>query len=109
MEYYIKKGGIILKYCQLCQRHVDPVKSKWSWGWFIVYCVTLVGGVFYAIYHAVFKPKNRCPICQTNKLLDRSPEEQIQLDQRKAEKREQREETISNMANTIKKKLDGTQ
>lgn len=57
-----------MKYCTLCERNVDPIKSKWSWAWFIILCFTVIGGIGYAIYHVLLKRKNRCPICGTKKL-----------------------------------------
>ncbi|SET37936.1 hypothetical protein SAMN05660297_02224 [Natronincola peptidivorans] len=64
-----------MKYCVLCQKHVEPVKSKWNWGWFIILCFTVVGGIGYAVYHVALKSKEHCPICNTKKLVESSQEE----------------------------------
>jgi hypothetical protein len=52
----------MIQYCPLCERQVEPIK-KFSWGWFLVWCLTGVGGIFYILWYLV-KPKNRCPICR---------------------------------------------
>lgn len=90
-----------MKYCTLCQRYVEPTKSKWSWGWFIILCFTIVGGIGYAIYHVLLKKKNRCPICNTKKLVKYSPEDIESKKLEKQEKAEQRKETITNLKDKV--------
>ncbi len=58
------------KYCTLCQRYIDPVKKKFSWGVFI-----LCFGIFYLPYRILFVHKNRCPVCGTNKLISKGKHE----------------------------------
>jgi len=55
-------------FCELCDRPITPVKSKFSWAWFILFCFSGIGGIIYIIYHILFKKKNRCPLCGTKKL-----------------------------------------
>ena len=58
-----------MKYCQACQQNVAPVK-KFSVGWFLLWCLSLIGGFVYIFYY-LLKKKNICPICggkQLNKL-----------------------------------------
>lgn len=51
------------KYCPLCERVVEPVKKKFSWGIFILFL-----GLPYLIYRILFVRKNRCPVCGTKQL-----------------------------------------
>lgn len=67
-----------LKYCQSCGQNVQPIK-KFSIGWFLFSCLTIVGGGIYILYWA-FAKKKTCPICggrDFSKAL--SPEEIAQL------------------------------
>lgn len=50
-----------MKYCVSCGQNVQPVK-KFSVGWFLFSCLTIVGGGIYILYWAFFKKKT-CPIC----------------------------------------------
>lgn len=50
-----------MKYCKNCKQNVEPTK-KFSFGWFIVNCLWLVGGVVYIIYF--ISKKKTCPICK---------------------------------------------
>lgn len=50
-----------MKYCPNCNQNVQPDK-KFSIGWFLFSCITVVGGGVYIIYWALFKKKT-CPIC----------------------------------------------
>ncbi len=58
-----------MKHCTLCNRPVDPVKSKFSWAWFILLCFTGIGGIFYILYHIFMKTKSYCPVCNTKRLI----------------------------------------
>ena len=49
-----------MRYCPNCQKNIKPVKSAFSWFWFLMWW--FIATIPYLIYHA-FKPKNRCPIC----------------------------------------------
>lgn len=55
-----------MKHCVHCDREVRPIK-KFSWGWFLIWCITFVGGIVYIIYYAFFK-KKECPICRSKDL-----------------------------------------
>jgi len=55
-----------MKYCCDCQRNVQPSK-KFSFGWFIVNCLWLIGGIVYILYF-IFGKKKVCPICGGNHL-----------------------------------------
>ncbi|WP_129599542.1 hypothetical protein [Anaerophilus nitritogenes] len=90
-----------MKYCTLCKRYVEPTKSKWNWGLFILLCVTVVGGIGYAIHHVFMKSKNRCPICATKQLIKYSPEDVEAKKLEKQEKKEARKEMIDNVKNKI--------
>lgn len=57
-----------MKVCTLCGRPVDPVKSQFSWAWFLLLCFTGIGGIFYIIYHIMLKRRNKCPICRSKRL-----------------------------------------
>lgn len=67
-----------MKYCVSCGQNVQPSK-KFSIGWFLFNCLTVVGGGLYILYWAFLK-KRTCPICggrDFTKAL--SPEEIAQL------------------------------
>lgn len=58
-----------VKYCPLCDRKVEPTK-RFNWPIFILLLVFGgVGAIIYFIYY-LLKPKNRCPICGTKKLMN---------------------------------------
>lgn len=95
-----------MKYCTLCERNVDPVKSKFSWPVFILLCFTMVGGLVYVIFHLFFKKKNRCPICFTKKLDKMSPAQKEAKFIEKEEKKEKRKETIANIADKVKETIN---
>ena len=50
-----------MKYCNACDRMVQPSK-KFSIGWFLVNCIWIIGGPGYVLYWALLKGK-KCPIC----------------------------------------------
>lgn len=60
-------------FCPLCNRAIVPEK-KFSWGWFLLLCVTGIGGIFYLIHYFIFK-KKQCPICGNKRLMKAAPEE----------------------------------
>lgn len=57
-------GDDIMQYCKNCGQNVTPIK-KFSVVWFIIDCLTLVGGAVYIIYFLFFKKKT-CPVCNGN-------------------------------------------
>lgn len=93
-----------MKYCNSCKRHVEPVKSEWSWKWFSLLALTVVGWIFYTMNHYIFKKKDRCPICQSDQLTKLSPEEreqrkkkrQLRLEKRAVELNQKNDEIADN-------------
>lgn len=83
-----------MKYCNSCKRHVEPVKSKWSWKWFLLLALTLVGWIFYAMNHFIFKKEDRCPYCEADQLSKLSPEEREQRKRKRQRRLENREEEL---------------
>jgi len=69
---------------------VEPVKSEWSWKWFSLLALTVVGWIFYTMNHFIFKKKNRCPICQSDQLSKLSPEERDERKQKRKRRIEKR-------------------
>ena len=61
-----------MRYCVACQRPVRPVKH-FSWPAFLLFCLTMVGGIFYLLYYWLFK-RPECPICRGKAFLKRPPE-----------------------------------
>ncbi len=84
-----------MKYCNSCKRHVEPVKSKWSWKWFLLLALTLVGWIFYAMNHFIFKKEDRCPYCDMDQLSKLSPEEREQRKRKRQHRLEIRAEELS--------------
>lgn len=62
-----------MKYCPNCKQMVKPVKTPWSWGWFLAWILT--AGIVYIAYHLFLKRKNKCPICGL-KVVRRKPKEE---------------------------------
>ena len=60
---------IQIKYCNACGQNIQPIK-KFSIGWFLFSCLTIVGGGIYILYFLFFKNKV-CPICCGNELEDK--------------------------------------
>lgn len=60
-----------MKHCTLCNRPVDPIKSKFSVSWFIISSILTFGiwSVVYIVYHIFMKPKDTCPVCRTKRLI----------------------------------------
>lgn len=56
-----------IKYCPLCERNV-PATKKFNWPIFLLFCITMIGGIFYIIWY-IIRPNNRCPICGSNGLM----------------------------------------
>lgn len=83
-----------MKYCNSCKRHVEPVKSKWSWKWFLLLALTLVGWIFYMMNHFIFKKEDRCPYCDMDQLSKLSPEEREQRKRKRQQRLENREEDL---------------
>ena len=54
------KGVEGMKHCIYCQRPVKAAR-KFSWIWFLIFCLTGIGGFVYLLYFP-FK-KKQCPIC----------------------------------------------
>ncbi len=75
-----------MKYCNICKRHVEPVKSSLRWKWLILSAFTVVGWIPYVLYHVYFKKEDQCPQCQENQLSKLSPEERA-LNKKKRELR----------------------
>gem|GEM_PF-1883596 len=84
-----------MKYCNVCKKHVDPVKADWNWKWFILLTLTVVGWIPYVIYHVYFKKKNRCSICQSDQFSKFSPEEREQNRKRRELRKAKRTEQMS--------------
>ncbi|NBG87123.1 tetratricopeptide repeat protein [Isachenkonia alkalipeptolytica] len=72
-----------MKYCNVCEKHVEPVKADWNWKWFILLVLTVVGWIPYVIYHVFLKKNNRCSICQSDELSKFSPEERAENKKRR--------------------------
>jgi tetratricopeptide (TPR) repeat protein len=81
-----------MKYCNECKRHVEPVKSKWSWKWFFLLALTLVGWIFYTMNHFIFKKEDRCPYCDKDQLSKLSPEERADRKRKRERRLEKRAE-----------------
>ena len=58
-----------MKYCQACQQNVVPVK-KFSIGCFLLWCLSLIGGLVYVFYYLLMKGRNICPICGGKQLSE---------------------------------------
>lgn len=48
--------------CNSCGNNVTPCK-RFSWFWFIMLCLTGIGGVFYLMWYLI-KPEDSCPVCK---------------------------------------------
>lgn len=55
-----------MKYCTTCEQNVNHTK-KFSFGWFILNCLWIIGGGVYIIYWIALK-KGTCPICKGHPL-----------------------------------------
>ena len=55
-----------MKYCTTCGQNVNPTK-KFSFAWFILNCLWIIGGGVYIIYWIALKRKT-CPICHGHQL-----------------------------------------
>jgi cell division septal protein FtsQ len=55
-----------MKYCVECERNVNP-RKRFSFAWFIIMCLTGIGGIVYVLYYALLKRKS-CPICGSGRL-----------------------------------------
>src|ERR1700738_369872 len=55
-----------MKYCTTCGQNVNPTK-KFSFGWFILNCLWIIGGGVYLLYWMALK-KKACPICHGHQL-----------------------------------------
>lgn len=93
-----------MKYCTLCNRYVEPVKSKFNWAVFILLCFCFGIGLLYLLYHLFLKKKNRCPICYTTKLEKYSMEDKAKNEAMKEAKIEEIKENI----NVVKDKVVNT-
>jgi uncharacterized protein (DUF983 family) len=58
-----------MKYCAECDRNVKP-RKQFSFPWFIIMCLTGIGGIVYVLYYALLKRK-QCPICGSGRLKRR--------------------------------------
>jgi hypothetical protein len=65
-----------MKYCKNCGQNVSPTKN-FSFGWFIVNCLWLVGGIVY-IFYFLFMKKKVCPICGAANFEQKHSAEEIQ-------------------------------
>jgi len=90
-----------MKYCNSCNRHVEPVKSEWSWKWFSLLALTLVGWIFYSMNHFIFKKRDRCPNCQSDQLTKLSPEERAERKRKRMLRLEKRAEELGREADEI--------
>jgi predicted nucleic-acid-binding Zn-ribbon protein len=64
-----------MKYCKNCGQNVSPTK-KFSFGWFIVNCLWLVGGIVYLFYF-LFMKKKVCPMCGAHNFEHKHSAEKI--------------------------------
>jgi len=55
-----------MKYCTTCGQNVNPTK-KFSFAWFILNCLWIIGAGVYIIYWIALKKKT-CPICHVHQL-----------------------------------------
>lgn len=90
-----------MKYCNSCKRHVEPVKSEWSWKWFVLLALTVVGWIFYLMNHFIFKKEDHCPICQSDQLSKLSPEEREQRKRKRQLRLEKRAEELGKESDEI--------
>jgi hypothetical protein len=65
-----------MRYCKNCGQNVEPAK-KFSFGWFIVNCLWLVGGIVY-IFYFLFMKKKVCPMCGADNFEQKHSAEEIQ-------------------------------
>jgi|GEM_PF-1384288 len=63
-----------MKYCKNCTQNVQPTK-KFSFMWFIINCLWIVGGGVYIIYFIM--KKKTCPMCGDTNFEHKHSKEQI--------------------------------
>lgn len=51
-----------MRYCENCNQKVAP-RKKFSIVWFLLLCLTWVGGIVYLVYYFIIKRAHKCPIC----------------------------------------------
>lgn len=68
-----------MKWCNSCCQHVSPVRKKFSWVLFLLFCITGIGGIIYIIYH-LCKSKNKCPMCGCKVISKSKHEKQVNKD-----------------------------
>jgi hypothetical protein len=61
-----------MKYCVSCDQMVKPVK-KFNWAWFLLFCLTGIGGIFYLMYYFLLKGK-QCPMCYGASFRSKKPQ-----------------------------------
>ena len=55
-----------MQYCVTCEKNVSPTK-KFSFGWFMLNCLWVIGSGVYILYWIFLKTKT-CPICNGSQL-----------------------------------------
>jgi hypothetical protein len=70
MHFFV--GGLWMRYCDYCQRMVKR-RKEFSWGWFVLFCLTGIGGFVYVFYF-IFLKRKACPICGGQSFSSHAPQ-----------------------------------
>lgn len=57
-----------MKKCVYCDKAIKP-RKRFSIGWFLVFCLTGIGGLIYILYYALLK-RAECPICGGDRFVN---------------------------------------